>query len=181
MTSRGQAFLIFFNMVFILLGIRLFSLQVIDFPKYSKLSSDNAARLTPILAPRGIVFDRNGKVVLKNKPVFMVYIIPHLLPDNRDPVFAKLAGIMGVDRYELERRFAERKRPIFEGILIARDISTSLATKIEEAQRSLPGVEVICYPFREYPYHGAAAHTLGYVREIGVEELATLKDKGYRL
>ncbi len=181
MNSRSKVFLVILNLILIFFLLRLFTLQVIENKKYTKLSSDNAARNTPILAPRGIVFDRSGKVLLKNKPVFMLYVLPHLLPENPIPVFERLSSIVGISSAQIEERFKERKTQIFEGVLIESDIPIAKVARIEEERNNLPGIEVICYPLRAYPYKRVAAHVLGYVGEIEQNELVDLKDEGYRL
>lgn len=179
--NRAIYFLIVLNLMVVFFIIRLFQLQFVEYSKYEKLASDNAAKVIPILAPRGIVFDRHGKILLKNKPVFMVYILPHLLPKKSDVVFAHLANLISVPFDVVKQKYLQSKTPIFEGVLIASDIPLSVASRIEESRAKLPGVEVICYPLRSYPYKNACSHLLGYVREIESSELKEHANEGYRI
>src|SRR3989339_237542 len=181
MKNRAKVFFVIANIMLAFLFFRLLQLQVFENKKYVKLASDNAARTMPIIAPRGIIFDRNGKVLLKNRPVFTVYVLPHMLPKNPEPIFRRLGAILNLPQATILKRFKERKTPIFEGILIAKDVPISAISQIEELRPSLPGLEIIRYPLRFYPYKKTAAHVLGFVGEIETGELSKLKDQGYRL
>src|SRR3989339_712728 len=181
MKNRAKVFFVIANIMLAFLFFRLLQLQVFENKKYVKLASDNAARTMPIIAPRGIIFDRNGKVLLKNRPVFTVYVLPHMLPKNPEPIFRRLGAILNLPQATILKRFKERKTPIFEGILIAKDVPISAISQIEELRPSLPGLEIIRYPLRFYPYKKTAAHVLGFVGEIETGELSKLKDKGSRL
>ena len=179
--SRVNFFLAVFVLLFFVLFSRLFFLQVLNGNYYSKAADDNAARVNPILAPRGIIFDRNHKILLKNRPEFSVYMIPHFMPkEKKDGVFTLLGELLSAPKEEIERRFYEKKTPLFEGVLIATDVSPAVVTRIEEQRPNLPGVEVICFPMRAYPHPGAASHVLGYIAEIGPTELKDLQSRGYR-
>ncbi|OGC07833.1 penicillin-binding protein 2 [candidate division WOR-1 bacterium RIFOXYA2_FULL_36_21] len=179
--NKSRIFLLLLVLMFIFFTFRLIQLQILDYEKNSKLALDNAARLIPVLAPRGVIFDRNGNILVQNRPVFMVYVLPHLLPKNPNPVFEKLGNILRIPKGVILKRFKERKTPIFEGILIARDVPVSVVSEIDEMSFDLPGVEVLKYPLRSYPNKQLAAHVLGFVGEITKEELSLLKDDGYRL
>ncbi|MFA4967231.1 MAG: penicillin-binding protein 2 [Candidatus Margulisiibacteriota bacterium] len=180
--SRSKFFLSVIFLLFVFLGGRLFFLQIIQGKYYSTIAEENAARINPILASRGLIFDRNGKILVKNRAVFSVYVVPHFLPrGKKDEVFNLLAGILSISREELERRYLEKKTPLFEGITVASDVPSSVVSKIEELRSKIPGVEVICLPMRDYPNPGVASHVLGYIAEIGPDELGDLAARGYRL
>lgn len=184
MRGRSQLFWIGLLIMFILFSLRLVQLQIFQGKYFSGLAAENAARVTPILAPRGIIFDRYGKVLLKNRPVFAVYILPHLLPLDRaeqEKVFRRLSNILGKPVYNIKRKLKEKKSPLFEGLLIDYEISPSALTRIEEERKFLQGVEVICYPMRSYPYRSALAHVLGYIGEIEPKELEKMRAQGYRI
>lgn len=169
-------------LLFAFLGSRLFWLQLIDHSSYKQLADENAARIIPIHAPRGIIYDRHGKVLLKNRPVFSVYVLQHLLPEagaERDQIFARLAAILKISPEDIKQAIADRKLPAFEGIKIASEVSPAIFSRLLE--ENLPGVEVIVTPLRTYPYKTNLVHVLGYVAEIEPEELKDLADQGYRL
>lgn len=169
-------------LLFALLGGRLLWLQLIDHSSYKQLADENAARIIPILAPRGIIYDRNGKVLLKNRPVFSVYVLQHLLPEEeakRDQVFSRLASVIKISPEEIKQTIAEKKIPAFEGIKIKSEVSPAVFSRLLE--ENLQGVEVIVAPLRSYPYKTSLVHVLGYVAEIEPDELKDLADQGYRL
>ena len=169
-------------LLFIFLGGRLFWLQLIQHASLKQLADENAARIIPILAPRGIIFDRYGKVLLKNRPVFSVYLLQHLLPPEgaeRERVFNKLSAILHISKEEIEKAILEKKIPAFEGIKIASEVTPAIFSRLTE--ENLPGVEVIVYPMRSYPYQTSLVHVLGYVAESSPEELKTMAEQGYRL
>ncbi|MBI5700671.1 penicillin-binding protein 2 [Candidatus Saganbacteria bacterium] len=181
MNNRSQVFIIALNVMLAFFILRLIGLQLVENEKYKRLSMDNAAHTTPILAPRGIIFDKYGKVMLKNHPVFMAYLRPHLLPDDPKNVLHKLGEILKMDPGKIHKKYIERKTPLSEGILIASNLPTSVVSRIEEDRDGLPGVEVICFPLRSYPYKKVASHILGFVGEIDKNELRALKNEGFKL
>lgn len=169
-------------MLFVFLGGRLIWLQLLDHSSYKQVADENAARIIPILAPRGIIYDRNGKVLLKNRPVFSVYVLQHLLPEEeaeRDRIFLRLSSILHLSPEEIKKTIADKKIPAFEGIKIKTEVTPAVFSRLLE--ENFPGVEVIVTPLRTYPYKTNLAHVLGYVAEIEPEELKDLADQGYRL
>lgn len=180
--SRTRLFLFGLILLLIFLGGRLLWLQLIEHAAYKRLADENAARIIPILAPRGIIFDRYGKVLLKNRPVFSVYLLQHLLPEDkkeRDRIFYKLSAILSIPKEEVEETLQEKKIPAFEGVKIAAEVPPAIFSRLME--ENLPGVEVIVYPLRYYPYRTSLVHVLGYVAESSPEELKSLAEEGYRL
>jgi penicillin-binding protein 2 len=180
--TRNRFFLAGILVMILIFVFQLIKLQLVQTPAYRKLAEENAARLHPLIAPRGIIYDRLGKVLLKNRPSFSLYVLPHFLPaDKKDKVFYRLADILHESKEYLEGIYKENKNPQFEGIRIASELPASMVTRLEEEQVYLPGVEVICSPMRSYPYGSVAAHVLGYIGEVEPDELQALKEKGYRL
>lgn len=162
---------------FLILLLRLAQLQIVDGPRYRKMADDNAAKTVVAPAPRGIIYDRNGKVLVSNKPVFSVQVLPELLAsgdtEKRDRILNKLGELLG-EKIELK---VSAGRPL----VVKNNISPATAIRIEELRDELDGVVVSVMPVRYYPYGGVASHVLGYVGEIEADELKRLKDEGYRL
>jgi penicillin-binding protein 2 len=150
--------------------LRLLQLQVVEGPKYKELSGENAAKTVPAPAPRGVVYDRNGKILVENRPIFSVQVMPQL---RKGEVLKKLESILGEKIvYKISA-----DRPI----IIKDDIKLETAVRIEERKNELEGVVVSVRPVRYYPHGDLAAHLLGYVGEIETDELKRLKEEGYRL
>lgn len=163
--------------VFLALCSRLFYLQVIEGEHYKGLADGNRIRLTPIMAPRGIFYDRKGVPLVANRPGFAV----SLQPGQRysDDVLNQLAALLTIPKQEILDRL-ERGKESFEPIRIKSDITPAMVTRIEERRHELPGVVIEIQPVRTYNYNELAAHVVGYVGEINERELAEMKDPSYR-
>ncbi|MFA6170343.1 MAG: penicillin-binding protein 2 [Candidatus Margulisiibacteriota bacterium] len=175
--NKDQVLWLAFAFAFLLIFGRLFQLQVIEGDKYRRLALENAAKTIPVYAPRGIIYDRNGKIIAQNQAVFSIQVMPQLLSDSdparRDRVLKKLSELLGEEVKPVKRS----DRPI----LIKDNIDLKTAITVEEMGKELKGVEVVVHPVRLYPFGAAASHLLGYVGEIEGDELKRLKAEGYRL
>jgi penicillin-binding protein 2 len=163
--------------VFMMLALRLWYLQLIRGDYYRELSENNRIRLEDIVAPRGVIFDRNGKILVDNRPAFSVAIIPEDVTDL-DGTLSQLGCILGVDEATLKDRMqAARSEAPFRPIVIERDMSRDQLAAVESQRFYLPGVVVQIEPKRSYERESVAAHLIGYLGEI---DEAQLKDKRYR-
>jgi penicillin-binding protein 2 len=136
-----------------------------------------------MLAPRGIIYDRHGKVIVANRAIFSAYLFPSSF-DNEDELKKTLlvvARITGVPQEKIIKKINENKSRPFEPILIKDDLSIKTVTALEERQYRLPGVVINVRPVRYYPYRNLAAQLLGYVGEITKDELNQLREQGYNL
>jgi penicillin-binding protein 2 len=165
------------GLAFLALLLRLAQLQLIDGRRYQRMAVENAAKTIVAPAPRGIIYDRNGKVMVANRPIFSVQVLPELLssPDEakRERVLAKLGELLG-EPIEFDRSAGKP-------IIIKTNVPPEVAVRIEEDKDELEGVVVNAIPVRYYPYGSVAAHLLGYVGEIGPDDLKKMKGEGYRL
>ena len=165
------------GLAFLVLLLRLVQLQLIEGRKYQRLAGDNAAKTVVSPAPRGIIYDRNGKVLVSNRPIFSVQILPELLASSdtgkRDRILDRLGELLGA-KIEVT---VSPGRPI----IIKNNVPPAVAARIEEQRDELEGVVVSVIPVRCYPYGSVASHVLGYVGEIESAELQRLKAEGYRL
>ncbi|MGE5560639.1 MAG: penicillin-binding protein 2 [Chloroflexota bacterium] len=174
---RFNALALLVVFVFATLFGRVGYLQIIRRERYEKLAEGNRIRLIPTVAPRGVIYDRNGVPIVNSRPAYTVSLIP--LGDGIDPaVLDRLAEILGMSRADLDQLIAERQGRAFEPIRIASDITPEMHTRIEEARYELPGVVVDVQPVRNYIYGEAAAQILGYVRQISDSQLKSLEAKG---
>ena len=177
---RTKIFQIFFTILFVLVGIWLYYLQIIKGPFYSDLSSRNSIRLLNISAPRGNIYDRSGKLIAGNTLSFGVFIVPQ----EADDIYAeieKLSRILGVSKSLLERNYKRNKTASFAPCELTRGVSKKAAISIEESRLEMPGVLVKEIPFRNYYYKEAFSHVVGYTGEIGQLELELLKPYGYNI
>ena len=165
---------------FVLLAVRLFHLQLLGGDEYRRLSESNCIRLESIDAPRGLIFDRNGEMLVDNRPAFDVSIIPR----DAKPVektIEKLAKRMGVSPQELKEKLHDQRRSAsYKPVLLRQDIGRNTLAAIEVHRYDLPGVVINSNPRRHYLHEQSAAHLLGYLGEINSEELSSGKYPGCR-
>jgi len=167
-----------------ILVARLVYLQIINAPENIRLSTENAMRLRTIVPPRGRVFDRQGRLIARNRPSYAVCVLPYKLR-NRKQVIQSLCNItdsLGVavfDSTELMTIFAKAAYRRFDATRLMEDVSIDLVSIIEEHSMELPGIIVETESRREYPLGKAAFHVLGYMSEIPEAQFDTLKEQGY--
>jgi penicillin-binding protein 2 len=157
---------------FTLVGTRLWYLQVERGEELRSLSENNRIRLVRLPAARGVVYDRNGEILIDNRPSFDVVYVPEDVRD-RHQVFRTLAHYLSEEEPVLHQMArAPGRRPPYEGIVLRRDVDWSGVVALESHQLELPGVSLQVGPKRYYPFGPLAAHLLGYVGEISESELA---------
>jgi penicillin-binding protein 2 len=162
---------IFVSVVFFLLIIRLWYLQIIKVENFQDLSESNRLRVVPVAASRGTIFDRNGKVLVSNRPSFSIAAIPQEVRD-KGVLIDRLSRMMGVDRSELLERWDKGKgRAKYFPIILASGISRDQLEKLEENQFDLPGVDIQMHPVRDYPNGTLASHLLGYLGQMSEREM----------
>ena len=156
-----------------LLMIRLVYLQVIGGKEYRRLSEINSIRLQDIDAPRGLIFDRNGHMLVDNRPSFDLSII---LKDAKPltETLEKLGRLINEPVETLSASIkSSKKRSGYTPILLKEDIGRDLLAAVEVHKYDLPGVVVHVSPKRHYLFGKYAAHLIGYVGEINLEELGS--------
>jgi len=166
------------------LGIRLYFLQLVRGSYYAEIAQNQRIRLLPIPAPRGVIFDRDGHALVTSTPTYNVILSREDLRDRKLISLAKpLAEALGVDPDILQERFEQiGSQPAFESILVKQDASQGDIAWVEAHELEFPELRVEQQPQRRYPANGMLAHVLGYVGEIGPEQLkaAGNKEKGLK-
>ncbi|MBW2365961.1 MAG: penicillin-binding protein 2, partial [Deltaproteobacteria bacterium] len=136
-------------MAFVLLFARLFYLQIIKGREFRRLSENNSIRLQIIDAPRGQIFDRNGKLLVDNRPSFdLSIIINDAKPIER--VIQKLSVYTGIPESELMATIKKEKCSPYQPILLKRDIGRNALAAVEVHKLDLPGIMVDVKPQRHY-------------------------------
>ena len=176
---RGLVLLIFF-----VLAAQLWRMQVVEGERYQERAEYNRLRLLPINPKRGVIYDRNGVLLVRNAPSFTVAVVPADLPTKLQPqVVARLAALLQMSPTEIndviEKQRAEQR--LFTSAPIKTNVDRDTAFIIEENRRYLPGISLLIEPTRRYLEGSAMAHLLGYVGRISAEEYDQLKDAGYDL
>ena len=156
---------------FIVLFVRLLYLQVIEGEELRRLSKNNCIRLQSIDAPRGLVFDRSGKMLVDNRPSFDLF----MNITNDEPVaqtVEKISRNIKVSKEELMERISRNKGKTRNRFLLLRkDIGRDALASIEVHKFDLPGVVINVRPLRYYINRQSASHIIGYLSEISAEEL----------
>ena len=165
---------------FFILLIRLFYLQVIQGEELRRLSENNCIRLQSTDPSRGMIFDRNGTLLVDNRPSFDVSII---LKDAK-PVkntIEKLSKYMNVPVSELMSKIENKKTGShYKPIPLKKDIGRDALAAVEVHKFDLPGVVIDVKSRRHYIEPRRAAHLIGYLSEIGAKELESGKYPGYK-
>ncbi len=162
--------------VFLILGVRLAQIQVIN-PE-SEAVAGNAVRERPVEAARGAIYGRDGTLLADNRPTYTIRLTPRYFDRSKIPL---LADLLGVPDTTVARKLKEaREWSAFRPSRSFREISFDTFSRVQEHLYELPGVSHEIELRRRYHTDANLAHTLGYVREIGDAALAQLNEKGYR-
>jgi penicillin-binding protein 2 len=161
----------FFILLITLYGLRLYYLQIIKGEFFLNQAENNRIRIEPVSAPRGIIYDRQGTILVDNRPAYHVYLVREKV--NVQEIIKKLSAFCNVPEENLKAVLEKNRRmPLFKPIRLMSDINWDCLAKIEANSYRLPGVYVDVEPVRSYRFPGMASHILGYLGEITEEELA---------
>lgn len=176
---RVFAAILFVAAAFFILVARFWYLQIMESSYYRDLSKNNRIRTVKSPAPRGLIYDRNGVKLAENRPGFDLYLVPE---DVAEWTGAKnmLMGLAGIDSETVDKKLLRAKgRPPFRAVKLKEDLTWEETVKIESYKFEMPGVILDAAPKRDYLYHGATAHLIGYLGELNVQELKELRPRGY--
>lgn len=161
----------------LVLSARLFALQVVNEEQYSLQSEKNHIRREYVTAQRGLILDREGRIVADSRPSFSVVAIPREVLRNAE--CANLLGeILGTTRAQIETKLQTGSRHLPR--VLWRDADFSQISRIAEHEEDLPGVTLEMNNVRSYPNGAVVGHLVGHVGEISESELETMKDKGFK-
>ncbi len=178
---RRRARFLYLVLVLAFLGLvsRLVFLQIVQGERYTFLSENNRIRIKRVPGTRGMIFDREGQLLVDSRPSFDLIFVPED-SENPENTLRLLARYLQRDEKELLKTFEENKsRAAFDELVIGRDIDWSAVVAVEAHQLDLPGVTLRARPRRSYADGPMAAHVLGYLGEINQRQLKNLKDQGY--
>ena len=145
---------------------RLWNLQVKDGKKYKEFSKGNRIRLKSLAAPRGMVYDRNGVILAKNIPSYILTLVREDVPDINQ-VLRKISISLQIQLATLEKNLkSQLKTARFVPIQIYEDLTLRQIALIETYQEEFPGISIEVSPRRYYPLLSTGAHIFGYMSEI---------------
>lgn len=197
MNRRLFLFRLFSMQLFLLLVGQLFRLQIKEGSRYARQAEQNRIRQVFTSTLRGVIYDRNGKQLVRNLPSFSVSIVPADVPkeSTAQPAGASLAGAaplsvssaarqgasamamfawlesqLELPKNEVARRVERGRANPFAPILLKANVERDVALKIEERRGDLPGVVVDIVPIREYVDGSLLSAVVGYVGRITRDE-----------
>ena len=167
-----------------LLGVlvfRLWFLQILDSQNYVAQAENNSLRSVEVKAPRGVIEDRTGRVLVDNRPGLAIGIRPMDVPQGRLPELARrLAPLVHVPAKTMLKLVARQSWLPYDLVVVRRDAPKSLVDYLLEHDQSFPGVEIQQNYLRSYPLGDLAAPVLGYLGQIDPAQLKQAKFKGYQ-
>ena len=161
---------------FLLLGARLFYLQVILHNDLLEQAENNRTAILPTVPNRGTILDRNGIVLANNYSAYTLEITPSKVKDL-EATIDSLAEIIDVplrDRRRFKRMREESKN--FDSLPIRSRLTEEEVAKFSAQQFRFPGVEIKARLFRNYPYGHLASHVVGYIGRINQKEKEQIEE-----
>ena len=173
----GGLALVMFAVVF----FRLWYLQILSGDKYLADANNNRVREIKVQAPRGVILDRDGRILVDNRPSLAIKVRPDEVPPQgpeRIELYDRLAETLGLRRREVRQSVEEQlKAQPFVPATVKQDVSHPVVGYISEHGDEFPGVEAEAVHLREYPHREIGAHLFGTVGEVTETQL---KDSRYR-
>ena len=146
-------------------------LQIVDSERYAQLAERNRVRAIPVIAPRGSMLDREGRVLVDNYPSFSVLLLRDS-PSQVEKLLPQIADGLGMSLDDVRQQIdAAKAMPKFQPIVIKPEASPSDIAFIESHRADIPVLEMLMVHRRRYPRGGFLAHTSGYVGEVSAEEV----------
>ena len=159
---------------------RYFFLQIIEHERYFSKSQVNSVKAQATYAPRGLILDRNGEVLVENYPTYILTVTPYQL-DSKEEQFSIISDITNIPLENINQRYEKFYQGRFLPTVIAKNLTFSEISQIEERRLELSGFQYKRFDERFYRDVLDDAHILGYLREIDRESLSSLdKSKFYR-
>jgi penicillin-binding protein 2 len=158
-----------------LLLLQFWNLQVVRARHFQDLAENNRSRVMSVAAPRGILVDREGQLLVGNRPSFNLVLNPEHAEDL-DRVVTRLARTLDTGEAAIRERIA-RRLP-YRPVVVRADASVDEVAALEARRIEIPEVRVEVVPLRSYPLASAAAHALGRVGEITERQLESPEFEG---
>lgn len=167
-----------------ILGVRLYYLQVVKGEYYSERAENQRIRHIPIPAPRGVIFDRNGKILVDSRPTYNVVLSnePIKKIDVTSRVEEYAEGLNLETSFVVERLNLIKKQNEYETMVLKENATMQDITWVESHSLEFPELRIELQPQRYYPHGTQLAHILGYVGEISPKQLESdeYRDKGLK-
>jgi len=165
----------------IALVLVFFRTQILEHSKYQLQSETNRLRPIPLPAPRGIITDRNGKVLAENVTGYTVSLLPTTDEDSLRATLRRIGAILKLDSLAIERVLVRYRRAPYLPVSVLPSATFEVVSALEERRLILPGLLIQAEPKRHYPDSSLVAHLVGYVGELTEAERAQRRFSTVRL
>ena len=178
--TKKYIFYGFLYVAFFILIARFFYLQIYRQAQYFQESEKNRIRQVVLQPTRGLIYDRNGDVLVDNRPSYSVFAIPFEVK-NSDSTLQFVGKILDLELSEIKKKIRTQRSGYFTPVKLKRQIDFEELSKLEENKLDLPGILYQTEPRRSYPTGVRAPHVFGYLGEVTQQELKQFEHLGYRL
>jgi len=187
---RIAGFLVLLTIALVVIIVRLTQIQIVQGETFAAAARANQIQKIPVVAPRGLIVDRNGIIMVRSRPSFVCALIPSLVKDIKAEIHG-VSRVLGVPEATLWDRLLHHhgvnykdfdQVAVYEPygpVILVSDLSTAQMARLVEAENELPGVDVEEPAVRNYPYKGWGSHLVGQVGAITEDEYAKLRRLGY--
>ena len=173
--KRSRFFFILVRVLFIVLILYFWKIQILDYQKFWNKSEENRVREIILSPKRGLILDREGKILAKNTASFKASYIRENAGNYKESCM-KVSKLLQIEPDELKRRLDRyNSLPDFHPVVIKDNLDVREVAKVESRQREFPELIIQSEAKRHYPYNETASHILGYLQEISPEELKSKK------
>ncbi len=163
---------------FAALAVGFWVFQIAQYQKFREIAENNHIRRLPLPAPRGVLFDRDGRVLVENRNIYNIALVREQTRDL-DTTLRVLAQAIGADEAQLRDTVARRRRePSYRPIVLVENATQEQVIAITARKWELPGIIYQEVPSRRYPGSDMAAHVFGYVGEVTEAQLQRADYKG---
>lgn len=185
---KEQQFLGGVCILFAVLIVRLYLLQVADWEYYDHQSERITDQPVPLEAARGLIRDRNGEVLVDNRVSYTVSVVPpRLIREKKldEDAINRLCEVVGLGHEDVTKSLRSKSRFYYEPVKLKRDVGFETVARVEESRYDLPGVVIQVESRRRYPLMEGqvplASHVLGNTSMLDPDEYARLSKQGYSL
>ncbi len=162
------------------LVIRLVYLQIFGHERYASMAKENSVKIVPLVPTRGIIYDRNGKILADNTPSYSLELTPEQISNMPDTLhrLQKLLSISDDKIDSFQKQYKRQKR--FTSTALLLNMNDEELARFAVVRPYFPGVDIRTHMVRHYPYSELTAHVIGYVGRINENEMKELPVAEYR-
>lgn len=175
--SRYRLFYVLFAFVFSIFAIRLWYLQILSGSELREFSEKNRIKQNKIMAPRGLMLDREGRTLVENLPGFEVVISPQYV-ENMEVLAKNISPILGIEPEKILQRVQKSRRQngVFAQVKLKDNLTREEVFRLKRMRLEAPGLEIRESIVRFYPMSENGAQLFGYVAEISKSQLTALNE-----